>query len=50
MAYFWTVLKRRRRELWSCPRNFFEDPGVTEWEYVEEGGILAALWNISGGL
>lgn len=30
------------------PREFFEDPGVTEWEYVEEGGILAALWNISG--
>ena len=30
------------------------DPGVlaflgaTEWEYVEEGGILTALWNISG--
>lgn len=22
--------------------------GATEWEYVEEGGILAALWNISG--
>ena len=29
-------------------QEFFEDPGVTEWEYVEEGGILAALWNISG--
>ena len=49
MAYFWTVLKRRRGESsGSCPRNFFEDPGVTEWEYVEEGGILAALWNLSG--
>lgn len=22
--------------------------GATEWEYVEEGGILTALWNISG--
>ncbi len=22
--------------------------GATEWEYVEEGGVLAALWNISG--
>lgn len=22
--------------------------GATEWEYIEEGGILAALWNISG--
>lgn len=21
---------------------------VTEWEYIEEGGVLAALWNISG--
>ncbi|MFR8164973.1 MAG: hypothetical protein ACLU8D_02115 [Enterocloster sp.] len=20
MAYFWTVLKRRRRDLWICPR------------------------------
>lgn len=25
-----------------------EKLAVTEWEYVEEGGILAALWNISG--
>ena len=22
--------------------------GATEWEYIEEGGILAALWNLSG--
>lgn len=22
--------------------------GATEWEYIEEGGVLAALWNISG--
>ena len=22
--------------------------GATEWEYVKEGGILAALWNLSG--
>ena len=22
--------------------------GATEWEYVEEGGILTALWNLSG--
>ena len=22
--------------------------GATEWEYAEEGGILTALWNISG--
>lgn len=22
--------------------------GATEWEYVSEGGVLAALWNISG--
>jgi len=22
--------------------------GATEWEYVNEGGVLAALWNISG--
>ncbi len=22
--------------------------GVTEWEFVEEGGILTALWNITG--
>jgi len=25
-----------------------ESLGATEWEYVEEGGILAALWNLSG--
>lgn len=22
--------------------------GATEWEYIEKGGILAALWNLSG--
>ena len=22
--------------------------GATAWEYIEEGGILAALWNLSG--
>lgn len=22
--------------------------GASEWEYIEEGGVLAALWNISG--
>ena len=22
--------------------------GATEWEFIEEGGILAALWNLSG--
>lgn len=27
---------------------FLTSIGATEWEYVEEGGILAALWNISG--
>lgn len=21
---------------------------ITEWEYIEEGGVLAALWNLSG--
>lgn len=25
-----------------------ESLGATEWEYIEEGGILAALWNLSG--
>lgn len=41
-------LKMAAEKSLDLPQEFFEDPGVTEWEYVEEGGILAALWNISG--
>ena len=41
-------LKTAAERSLDLPQEFFEDPGVTEWEYVEEGGILAALWNISG--
>lgn len=28
--------------------EFLEAMGASEWEYVEEGGFYAALWNISG--
>ena len=28
--------------------SFWKELGITEWEAVEEGGILAALWNLSG--
>ena len=38
-------LKTAAERALELPQEFFEDPGVTEWEYVEEGRIVAAHWN-----
>ena len=31
-----------------CDRDFWRQSGAAEWEAAGQGGILAALWNLSG--
>lgn len=46
-AFIDRLEKAVKEELDLPPERMAEFP-VTEWEYIEEGGVLAALWNISG--
>lgn len=46
-AYIRQIQRYEYPKLSDNPK-FWRDLGVTEWEAVGEGGILAALWNLSG--
>ncbi len=45
---FMRELEKALEENMNVDPDVLASLGATEWEYVEEGGILAALWNISG--
>lgn len=45
---FLTRLEAAANEKIDVTPEFLAWSGATEWEYIEEGGVLAALWNISG--
>ena len=47
-AAFMRSLDHALEEKRNVGPEYLASLGATEWEYVEEGGILAALWNISG--
>lgn len=36
------------QETWGLSPELLAQCGATEWEYIGEGGIFAALWNLSG--
>lgn len=41
-------MKKAAEETLNLTPQQMESLGATEWEYIEEGGVLAALWNLSG--
>ena len=45
--FMWTLETALEEKLNLTP-ELMMSAGATEWEFIEEGGILAALWNISG--
>lgn len=45
---FLSRLEAAAEEKINMTPEFLAQSGATEWEDIEEGGILAALWNISG--
>lgn len=45
---FIRTAKAQTEEKQNLTPEFLRSLGATEWEYVAEGGVLAALWNISG--
>lgn len=45
---FMRSLEQALEEVVNVDSGILTSLGATEWEYVEEGGILTALWNISG--
>ncbi|MBQ7794964.1 MAG: AIR synthase [Lachnospiraceae bacterium] len=47
-ALFMRNLRAALDEKLNLTSEMMMSAGATEWEYIEEGGILAALWNISG--
>ena len=47
-ALFMRNLRAALDEKLNLTPEMMMSAGATEWEYIEEGGILAALWNISG--
>lgn len=47
-AAFLRQIEEKAEEQWNITPELLAGCGATEWEYVTEGGIFAALWNISG--
>lgn len=47
-AAFMRGLEAALDEKLNVTPEILESCGATEWESIEEGGVLAALWNISG--
>ena len=45
--FLWKLEEALNEKLNLTP-ELMASAGATEWEYIEEGGILAALWNLSG--
>lgn len=45
---FMKKLNQALKETLHLTPEMMTSMGATEWEYIEEGGILAALWNLSG--
>ena len=45
--FMWKLDEALNETLSLTPERM-ESAGATEWEYIEEGGILTALWNLSG--
>lgn len=47
-AYFVERMENAVSEKLNLTSEKLSALGATEWEYIEEGGVLTALWNISG--
>lgn len=47
-ADFVTRVREQAKEKLNLTPGELAECGATEWEYIEEGGVLAALWNLSG--
>lgn len=47
-AAFMRRLHEALKEKLNITPEILESCGATEWEMIDEGGVLAALWNLSG--